>query len=203
MIPQSPSKYVPWDLKQFSQFPSAAPSYFSESHQQSEIFSLSKVILILGKAKSLRVPNLGCRETESPGWFDVLPKNSAWDMMHEWVHCCDEAAHHQFPIAAAFWIIQIVSMEECSLLMWNLMQICCFIHSVILNTIVTQYTCSFTSIYHPHWLAQWSHHCSHMCIPVHSPWLPGYIGVTQIILVILTMPGFFLSRPHPFGDLFN
>ena len=30
-------------------------------------------------------------------------------MMREWAHCCDEAANHQLPIAAAFWIIQIVS----------------------------------------------------------------------------------------------
>ena len=34
-----------------------------------------------------------------------------------------------------------------------------------------------------------------MCIPVHSPWLPGYIDV-QIVLVILTMAGLFLDRPH-------
>ena len=32
-------------------------------------------------------------------------------MMHEQV-CCSEAANHQLPIAAAFWIIQIVSTEE-------------------------------------------------------------------------------------------
>ena len=58
MMPQSPSKQAPWDLTQFSQLPSAAPSYFPESHQQPEIFSLSKVILVWGKAR--RVPNLGC-----------------------------------------------------------------------------------------------------------------------------------------------
>ena len=33
-------------------------------------------------------------------------------MMSEQVHCRDEAANHQLPIAAAFWIIQIVSTEE-------------------------------------------------------------------------------------------
>ena len=37
------------------------------------------------------------------------------------------------------------------------------------------HTCSLNSIYHPHWPVQWSHHCSCMCILVHSPWLPGYI----------------------------
>ena len=45
-------------------------------------------------------------------------------MMYEWVHCPDEAANHQLPIAAGVSIIQIVSMEECSGLMQNLMQIC-------------------------------------------------------------------------------
>ena len=74
MIPQSPSMYTPWDLTQFSQSPSAAPSYFPESHQWSEISYLSKVILVLQKATSLRAPHLGCKGAESPGWFDVLPK---------------------------------------------------------------------------------------------------------------------------------
>ena len=32
-----------------------------------------------------------------------------------------------------------------------------------------------------------------MCIPVHSPWLPGYIDVTQTVLVTLTMVGLFLG----------
>ena len=66
MMPQSPSKQAPWDLTQFSQLPSAAPSYFPESYQQFEISSLSKVILVLGKARSHRVPNVGCRGAESP-----------------------------------------------------------------------------------------------------------------------------------------
>ena len=69
---------------QFSQSPSAAPLYFPESHWRSEISSLSKVILVLGKARSRRVTNLGYNKAESPGWFDVSPKISAWDMMHEW-----------------------------------------------------------------------------------------------------------------------
>ena len=117
---QSPLKWAPWDHTQFSQLPSAAPSYFPESHQRSEISLLSKVILVLGKARSHRVPNLGCSRTESPGWFDVSPKYSAWDMMHERTYCCEEAANHQLPIAAAFWIMWIVSAEECSSLMKKL-----------------------------------------------------------------------------------
>ena len=58
---------------------------------------------------------------ESPGWSDILPRNSAWDVMHEQVHC-DEAANHQLPKAVAFRIIQIVSIQECSSLTQNLMQ---------------------------------------------------------------------------------
>ena len=91
----------------------------------------------------------------------------------------------------AFWIIQIVSMEECSSLTQNLMQIHCSVHSGILNVMATQYTGSLNGVYCPHWLAQWSHHCSHMHIPVHSPWLPRYINVTQTILIKLTVSGFF------------
>ena len=45
----------------------------------------------------------------------------------------------------------------------------------------------------PQWLAQWRHHCSHRHIPVHSPWMPGYIDVMQTILIILTMAVFFLT----------
>ena len=116
--------------------------------------------------------------------------------MHERVCCHDEAANHQLPIAAAFWIIQIVSAEECSSLMQNLTQIHCSTRSVILNAMTTQYTCPFKGVYHPHWLVQWSCHCSFLCMPAHSPWLPGYTKVTQIILIILTMVGLFPDRPH-------
>ena len=41
----------------------------------------------------------------------------------------------------------------------------------------------------PHWLVQWSCHCSWMGIPVHSPWLPGYISVMQTILIISIVEG--------------
>ena len=125
MTLQSPSKQAPWDLRQFSQSPSALPSYFPEFHRWSEISSHSKVILVLGKARGRSEPNLSCRGAESPEWFDISPKNSARDMMHEHVRCCDEAANIQLPIAVAFWIIWIVSAEECSSFTQNLMQIHC------------------------------------------------------------------------------
>ena len=116
-------------------------------------------------------------------------------MIHKQVHCWDEAANHQLPIAAAFWIIQIVSVEECSSLMQNLMQICCSTQSVILNVMATQYICLLIGIYHSQWLVQWRHQCSCMRIPVHSPWLPGYIDVVQTVLIILTMAGLFADKP--------
>ena len=71
------------------------------------------------------------------------------------------------------------------------MQIGCSTCSFILNSIAIQYTCSLKDIYYPSWLVQWSHHCSRMCVPFHSPWLPGYIGV---VLVILTMAGLLPDR---------
>ena len=58
-------------------------------------------------------------------------------MMHEW-ECYGEAVSHQVPIAVAFWIIQIVSVVECSSLTQILMQICFCTHLVILNTMATQ-----------------------------------------------------------------
>ena len=176
--------------------PSAAPSYFPESHLRSEISSLSKVILVLGKARSCRMPNLGCRGAESPGWFDILQKNSAWEVKHEQVHCHDEAANHHLPIAVAFWIIWIGYVEECWNLTQNLMQIRWSAPSVILNVMATQYICSLNGVYCPHWWVEWSHHCLYMCIPVHSPWLPGYINVVQTVLIIPTIVGHFLDKPH-------
>ena len=137
----------------------------------------------LGESQKYRAPNLGCRGAESPGWFGVSPKTSAQGMMLDWACCCDEAADHQLPITVSFSIIWIVLMEECSSLTKNLMQIHCCPCSVILNVTPTQYTCSHNSVYSSHWLVQWSCHCSHMCIPVHSPWLPGYINVTQTVLI--------------------
>ena len=146
------------------------------------------MILVWGTARSHRVPNLGCRGLSHVGDLMFHQKNSTWDMMHEQAHCLDEAANHQLPIAAAFWIVQVVSMEECSSLTQNLMQIHCSTCSVILNAMVTQYTCSLNGLYCPHWLVQWSHHSSCMHIPVHSSCLPGYIDVTQtVVLIILTM----------------
>ena len=75
-------------------------------------------------------------------------------------------------------------------------KICYSTCSVILNATATQYTCLLNGVYCLHWLVQWSRFCSGICIPVHYPWLPGYVDVVQTILVILTMAGLFPDRPH-------
>ena len=87
------------------ELPSAALLNFPESHWWSQISSLAKVILVWGKPRSLRVPNLGCRGAESPVWFDASPTNSARDVMHEQAHCCSEVANLQLPVAAAILVI--------------------------------------------------------------------------------------------------
>ena len=104
---------------------SAALSYFPESHWWSEILSLSKVILVWGKARNHREPNLGVGELSHLGDFIIHPKLCTQDVMHEQVCCHEEAANHQLPIAVAFWIIQIISTEECSNLTQNFVQIGC------------------------------------------------------------------------------
>ena len=35
---------------------------------------------------------------------------------------------------------------------------------------------------------------SHTCVPVHCPWLPVYIDITQTIFIIVTVVGLFLDR---------
>ena len=91
MSPQCPSKLVPWDLTQFSQLPSAAPLYFPESHQQSEISSLSNMMLVLGKAKSRRV--IWCFTKNCiihDMWVEVL---SWWSCQSPVAHSCGLLNH--------------------------------------------------------------------------------------------------------------
>ena len=126
------------------------------------------MILVLGKAGSHKMWNLGYRGAKLSGWFDVSPKISAGDLMPEGACCHDEAANHQLPLAA-----QIVSSEKCFMLMQNLKQIPCCTNSGILNVMSTQDAYSLNGVYHPHWLVQWCN-CSRMHIPVYSLCLLGY-----------------------------
>ena len=52
-----------------------------------------KVILVLRKARSCRAPNLCYRGAESPGWFEVWLKNSAWAGTLLWWSCQSPVAH--------------------------------------------------------------------------------------------------------------
>ena len=145
------------------------------------------------------MPNLGCRGAESPGWFDVLPKNctrhDAWAGM-----LSGHIVVRKLPVAHSCGLLShqnnVCLMQKCSSWMQNLMQIHCSTRSVILKVTATQYTHSLNGLYRPHWLVQWSHPCSRMRIPVHSPWLPGYICMIQVTLIILTTTCLFPDRPH-------
>ena len=156
----------------------SSPSYFPEL----TVWNLFpfKGGFSFGKSQKLQGTKSGLQQ----GWVTCMiwcftkklcTRCDAWA-----VCCCDEAANHQLSIYMAFWIIRIVSMEECSSIMQNLMQIHCSTFSVILNVTATQHTCSLSGVYWPHWLVRlvhWSRHCSCARIPVPSPWLPGYINV--------------------------
>ena len=181
MTPQSPSKEAPWDLTliQFSQSPSAAPSYFPESHWQSEISSLSKVILVLGKAWSHTAPNLGCRGLSHLGDLMFCQKTlqESWCMSR-----CVVVMKLQTPAAVLNHLnsfcrgmFKINTKFDADSLLHSLSHFKCT---------SPQRTCSLNGIHCPCWLVQWSCHCSCMRIAVHSPWLPGYIYViAQIILL--------------------
>ena len=162
MVPQSPSKQAPWDFTQFSQLPSAALSYFPESHPQSEIFSLSKVLLVLGNIRSHRAPHLGCRGAESPGWFDVsqkklFMKRDAWAGVLLWWSCQSPVAHScgllNHPNSFCGGMFKLTAKFHAEPLLYLLSHFACDGHTVHMLT---------QQRLHPHWLVQWCSHCSHM-----------------------------------------
>ena len=157
----------------------------------------SKVILVLGKTKSLKAPNLGCRGAESPGGFDILPQNSAQDVMHEWVCCPDEAANHSLLIAVAFWVTWIVT--------WRNVKFNAKFDTDALLYLLSHFECSGRTVHTLTQLRlpQWSRHCSHMHSPVHSPWLPGYISIAQTVLIVLIMTGLFPDRTRTIYYILN
>ena len=113
-------------------------------------------------------------------------------MMHEWAHCHDEASNHQLPITVAFWIIWIVSAEEYSSLMQNLMQIHCSTGSVIVNATARQHTSSLKGHLQSSPISTgtveslFTHaHFSTLSLAVR------YINIMQMVLITLTMVGLF------------
>ena len=57
------------------------------------------------------MPNLGGRGLSHQGDL-MFPKKTLHDVMHEWVHCDDEAANHQLPISMAVFIMLHLSASE-------------------------------------------------------------------------------------------
>ena len=123
--------------------------------------SLSKVILVLEKARSHSEHNLGCRGAESPGWFDVLPKNSARDMRCDawvsvlsWGSCQSPVAHScgrlNHPKGFCGGMFKLNAKFDADSLLYLLSYFECNSHTVHMLT----HQC-------PHWLVQWSCHCSH------------------------------------------
>ena len=148
------SRYL--GISQFSQLLSAALSYFPESHPWSEISSLSKVVLVSGKARSHRAPNLGCRRcwitwviwyftkklwTRCDVWAGTL---FWWSYQSPVAHSCDLLNHlnsrGMFKFNAKFDTDSIALLTQ-SFWMWWLHSTCA--HSKASTT--------------PYWLVQLSH----------------------------------------------
>ena len=75
---------------------------FPESHQWSEVSSLSKVILVFGKPEVAGCQIWVAGGLSHLGDLMLCQKNSAQDLTREQVCHRDEAANHQLPIAEAF-----------------------------------------------------------------------------------------------------
>ena len=106
------------------------------------------MILVLGKARSHRAPNLGCRGTKSPGLFDISPKNSAQDVIHEQVHCCDEAASQSLVAHSYSLLNHLNSFCRGMFKLKAKFDADSLLHSLSYFE-ATQYTCSLNSIFCP------------------------------------------------------
>ena len=134
----------------FSQSPSAALLYFPESHQKSEISSVPKVILLLGKPRSNRTPNLGCRGVIT--WViwcfaeKLCTRHDAWAGVLLWWSC-------QSPVAHGCGLLNQLNSFRGGIFKLNTKSDAeSLLYSVILNVMATQYTCSLNGIYCAHWL---------------------------------------------------
>ena len=150
--------------------------------------------LVLGKARSHRTPSLGWKGdcVTRVIWCFTKNLHEMWGTsrrivkMKQPITSCHSCSLQNHPSSFHGGMFKLKAKLNADLL----------IYLLILNAVATQYTYSLHSISHPHWLGQWSHRCSRMCIPVHSPWLPACIYVVQTILIMLTMAVLFPERPH-------
>ena len=141
------------------------------------------MILVLGKARSHRAPNLDY----SRGWVTwvnwyftkkLCIRCNAQVSSLSWWSCQSLVAHScglpNHPNSFCEGMFQLNAKFDADMLLYSLRH---------LSVMPTQYACSLSGIYCPH-LVRWGCHCSHMCIPVHSPWLPGYIDVQTVLVII-------------------
>ena len=149
-----------------------------------------------GKARSHRGPNLGCKGVESPGWLCVLPKklrmrSDAWAGMLLWWSCQSPVVHScgllNHPSSFCKGMFKFNAKLDADSLLYSLSHFECDSHTV--HMLTQQHL-------PPHWLVQWSRHCSRMRSPAPSSWLPGYMNPVPTNLVTLTVAGLFLDRPH-------
>ena len=103
----------------------------------------------------------------------------------------------QLPVAHGYGLLSNLTSFH-----WGMFKLNATLDTDLLLYLLSHFECDGHAVhmltqgdYLPHWLVQWSWHCSCMCIPVHSPWLPGYTDVMQTVLVVLTMAGLFSDRP--------
>ena len=156
--------------------------------------SLSKLILILGKARITECQIGAVGELSHLGdlIFHQKTLQETWCMSGPllWWSCQSPVAHSCRLLNSqnSFHggMFKLNTKSDADSLLYSLSHFECDGYTA---------PCSLNGVYRPHWLVQWSHDCSCMCIPVQSPWLPGYTDVVQAILVILTTAGLFQDRP--------
>ena len=118
--------------------------------------------------------------------------------MHEWARCCDEAANHQLSISCGLLnhlnsfhrgMCKLPGKFDTDSLLYLLSRFEFNGHTVHMlplqhlppPLISTVKSSLFTS---------------HMHVPVHCPWAPGYGDIVQTLLVILTIAGLSPHRPY-------
>ena len=190
--PGSQPRHVPW----LGIEPAALwfTGWHSIHSSQSEISFLSKVILVLGKARSLRSPNLGCRRgwvswviwcftrqlCRRHAWVDMSWWSCQWPVAHSWGLRNHPNNFHRgmFKLNTKFganWLFCLLSHFECDDHTVHMLT-----QQHLLPPLTSRLKLSLFII----------------CIPVHSPWLPSYMDVPPTILIILTVAGLFPDRPH-------
>ena len=119
----------------------------------------------------------------------LCTRQDVWMGMLSWWSCQSPVAHNcgllNHPNSFHGGMFKLNAKFDADSLLYLFSHFECDSHTVHMLT---------QSVYHPYWPVQWSHHCSHMSIPVHSPWLQGYLNVAQTILIILTMTGLFFGQ---------